>query len=51
MKTGSRFKWLRVLLENDIPNMNIVYLCNYKIYMNNIGIIIKVTLVRYLVKR
>ena len=33
------------LFEKDVPKMNTVYLCNYKVYLNNLGIIIKVTLV------
>ena len=35
-------------LCSKITLMNRVYFCNYMVYMNNLGIIIKVTLVRFL---
>ena len=41
---SSLFFWF--MLENDITKMNREFLCIYKVYLNNCGVIIKGTLVK-----
>ena len=38
--------FFRFLLENDVPKMKREYLCIYKVYLNNCGVIRKGTLVK-----